>query len=216
MEDNTAVLDYFKGLRVTDVCDGMDTLGIRDIGLMSNEIRPLWRDIENFSHRFVGRAHTIRFVPTQPYCVITHEDLAASGQVISQYHNGEMVTIQQIYDEFGWGVPDVTAIRDFLRWRYERGGLELVLLLGDATWDYKGYLTGETFTNYVPSYERRYRVAANNPYNTLRRFRLPKNSKFGRSRLISIIQKNIERPINGKVGEPEKPGDDIPRAWKNK
>jgi hypothetical protein len=86
--------------------------------------------------------------------------------MISQYHDGDLVTIQQIYDEFGWGVPDVTAIRDFLRWRYERGELGYVLLLGDATWDYKDYLTGETFTNYVPSYERRYRVGANNPYNT--------------------------------------------------
>jgi len=108
----------------------------------------------------------IRFAEGRPYCVVTHEDLADAGRVISQYHDGEMVTVQEIYDEFGWGVPDVTAIRDFLRWRYERGELEHVLLLGDATWDYKGYLTGETFTNYVPSYERRYRVGANNPYNT--------------------------------------------------
>ena len=108
----------------------------------------------------------IRFAEGRPYCVVTHEDLADAGLMISQYHDGEMVTVQQIYDEFGWGVPDVTAIRDFLRWRYERGELGYVLLLGDATWDYKGYLTGETFPNYVPSYERRYRVGANNPYNT--------------------------------------------------
>jgi hypothetical protein len=108
----------------------------------------------------------IRFAQGKPYCVITHKDLADAGQEISQYHDGEMVTVQQIYDEFGWGVPDVTAIRDFLRWRYEHGELDDVLLLGDATWDYKGYLAGETFFNYVPSYERRYRVGANNPYNT--------------------------------------------------
>jgi hypothetical protein len=108
----------------------------------------------------------IRYAQGRSYCVITHEDLVEAGELISQYHDGEMVTIQQIYDEFGWGVPDVTAIRDFLRWRYERGELDHVLLLGDATWDYKGYLSGETFPNYVPSYERRYRVGANNPYNT--------------------------------------------------
>jgi hypothetical protein len=108
----------------------------------------------------------IRYASGRPYCVITHEDLVGAGEVIAGFHDGEMVTVQEIYDEFGWGVPDVTAIRDFLRWRYMRGDLEDVLLLGDATWDYKGRLTGETFTNYVPSYERRYRVGANSPYNT--------------------------------------------------
>jgi hypothetical protein len=116
----------------------------------------------------ISRAHieNMRYAAGRPYCLITHEDLTGAGEALAQFHDGEMVTIQEIYDEFGWGVPDATAIRDFLRWRYTRGDLEYVLLLGDATWDVKGYLTGETYTNYVPSYERRYRVGAGNPYNT--------------------------------------------------
>ena len=58
------ILDLYKDLRVTDVLDGMDMVGLQDIGLMDKSIRPLWRDVEKFSHRFVGFAITVRHVPT--------------------------------------------------------------------------------------------------------------------------------------------------------
>ena len=58
------ILNLYKDLRLTDVCDGMDLIGLQDIGLMDNEIRPLWRDEENFTHRFVGFAVTVRYVPS--------------------------------------------------------------------------------------------------------------------------------------------------------
>ena len=58
------ILDLYKNLRVTDVLDGMDLIGLQDIGLMKKDIRPLWRDVENFSHRVVGFAITVRHVPT--------------------------------------------------------------------------------------------------------------------------------------------------------
>ncbi|MEK7403654.1 MAG: RraA family protein [Acidobacteriota bacterium] len=58
------LLTLYRDLRVTDVLDGMDLIGLQDIGLMDNDIRPLWRDVENFTHRFVGFAVTVRHVPT--------------------------------------------------------------------------------------------------------------------------------------------------------
>ena len=58
------ILDLYKDLRVSDVLDGMDLVGLQDIGLMENDIRPLWRDTDNFTHRFVGFAITVRHVPT--------------------------------------------------------------------------------------------------------------------------------------------------------
>ena len=57
-------MNLYEGLRVTDVCDGLDSVGLIDTSVMDWEIRPLWRDIENFSHRICGFAHTVRFVPT--------------------------------------------------------------------------------------------------------------------------------------------------------
>ena len=58
------ILELYKDLRLTDVLDGMDLIGLQDIGLMKNDIRPLWRDVEKFSHRIVGFAITVRHVPT--------------------------------------------------------------------------------------------------------------------------------------------------------
>jgi len=58
------ILDLYKDLRVTDVLDGMDLIGLQDIGLMKKDIRPLWRDVDKFSHRIVGFAITVRHVPT--------------------------------------------------------------------------------------------------------------------------------------------------------
>ncbi|MHC4106096.1 MAG: RraA family protein [Planctomycetota bacterium] len=58
------ILDLYKNLRLTDVLDGMDLIGLQDIGLMKKDIRPLWRDVEKFTHRVVGFAITVRHVPT--------------------------------------------------------------------------------------------------------------------------------------------------------
>lgn len=58
------ILTLYKNLRVTDVLDGMDLIGLQDIGLMKKDIRPLWRDADKFSHRVVGFAITVRHVPT--------------------------------------------------------------------------------------------------------------------------------------------------------
>lgn len=58
------ILKIYEGLRVADVCDGMDMVGLRDAGTMDANIEPLWRDVENFGHRFCGIAVTARYVPT--------------------------------------------------------------------------------------------------------------------------------------------------------
>lgn len=63
--EDKAVLALFKGLRVSDVVDGMDAVGLVDTGTMDPEIQALWRDTANFTHRFVGIAVTARYVPTQ-------------------------------------------------------------------------------------------------------------------------------------------------------
>jgi len=63
-EENDRILALFEGLRVADVSDGMDIVGLADVGLMDPEIRTLWRDTEDYKHRIVGIAVTARYVPT--------------------------------------------------------------------------------------------------------------------------------------------------------
>jgi regulator of RNase E activity RraA len=64
MTQVSELLSLYHGLRVTDVCDGLDAVGLIDTCTMDWEIRPLWRDLEAFRHRIYGVAHTVRFVPT--------------------------------------------------------------------------------------------------------------------------------------------------------
>ena len=63
-EEDRALLRLFDGLRVADVSDGMDAVGLPDVGLMDPRIAPLWQDLDAFSHRFCGLAVTVRYVPT--------------------------------------------------------------------------------------------------------------------------------------------------------
>ncbi len=58
------LLKLYQGLRVADVSDGMDYVGLPNTGLMGTEIESLWKDIENFGHQFCGIAVTARYVPS--------------------------------------------------------------------------------------------------------------------------------------------------------
>ena len=58
------LIEAFRGLRVADVSDAMDAVGLFDRGLMDREIRPVFRDTETFAHRIAGPALTVRYVPT--------------------------------------------------------------------------------------------------------------------------------------------------------
>lgn len=62
--EKSELLALYEGLRVTDVCDGLDAVGLIDTCTMDWQIRPLWRDTDAFRHRIYGFAHTLRFVPT--------------------------------------------------------------------------------------------------------------------------------------------------------
>ena len=57
--DRNELLELYRPLRVTDVCDGLDWMGIRDITHVDPAIRPIWRPV-----RAVGIALTARWVPT--------------------------------------------------------------------------------------------------------------------------------------------------------
>ena len=80
-----------------------------------------------------------------------------------QEHDGLtalVATTQQVYNEFGSGQPDPTAIRDMARYFYQKqaGKLRYLLLLGDATYDYRniaGLLNPVQLANTVPVYESR-------------------------------------------------------------
>lgn len=122
-EDVRSGLERYEGLRVTDVCDGMDALGMHEMGLMSSDIRPLWRDTENFAHRIYGAAHTVRFVPTQrrvpeqspdEFYAWMHDwyGTLASGPFTDQIKQGDLIVI----DGFEIGSVGFAGSNNTLSW----------------------------------------------------------------------------------------------------
>ena len=63
--DPMPLVKQYQGLRVTDVVDAMQAIGLQDIGSMDHSIRPLWRDqTPALKHRIYGVAVTAQYVPT--------------------------------------------------------------------------------------------------------------------------------------------------------
>lgn len=95
------------------------------------------------------------------YFIIAPSSLKTQAERLATYHAGKrglktlVVTPQEIYNEFSSGSQDVSAIRDFLKMYYDRAASDnpprYVLLLGDASYDYKERLKNNT--NLVPTFE---------------------------------------------------------------
>ncbi|MCG3119652.1 MAG: hypothetical protein ALAOOOJD_02127 [bacterium] len=64
-EENAKILKLYGDLRVADVSDGMDMVGLPGTGLVDPAIHADWVDKENLSHQMRGIAVTARYVPTQ-------------------------------------------------------------------------------------------------------------------------------------------------------
>ena len=91
--------------------------------------------------------------------LITAPQLKEVAQQIQAVKASQGITTQvvlttEIYDWFGYGNPDITAIRNFIANEYHRGKqLKNVLILGKGTFDYKKKLGGRP--NLVPIYTSR-------------------------------------------------------------
>ena len=92
--------------------------------------------------------------------IITHPDFGGAAQRLAQWRsqpgfNSMAVSVDDIYNQFSWGLFDPTAIRDLLKYLRENGNPNLlyVLLLGDGCYDYKNN-SGISPGNWVPPYER--------------------------------------------------------------
>lgn len=71
-----------------------------------------------------------------------------------------VVPISQVYNEFASGQADPTAIRDLVRYMYQKDAqkLKYLLLFGDASYDYKNNmkaLSPQEMSLFVPTYESR-------------------------------------------------------------
>jgi regulator of RNase E activity RraA len=89
--DPYKIRKYFEPLRVVDVADAMDGIGYFNVGLVSQDIRPLWLGM-----KFWGPAVTQRCVPanTPMWKLDTTEDIVAAHGIWfkKQGHKGRGLT----------------------------------------------------------------------------------------------------------------------------
>jgi len=94
------------------------------------------------------------------YIIVTQDFLVNQAQRLADYHNTnsglvtKVIRLDQIYNEFSSGSPDLTAIRDFAKHLYDNATikkLKYVCLFGDASYDYKDRIEGNN--NIVPVFE---------------------------------------------------------------
>jgi len=101
-------------------------------------------------------------LPNIDYVIITIPEFRAAAQKLADFHNQNsgmsvrIVNVEEVYNEFSSGQQDLTAIRDFLKMFYDRNlsfdeKLKYVLLLGDASFDYKDRLTNNQ--NHIPTFQ---------------------------------------------------------------
>lgn len=97
--------------------------------------------------------------------IVTHPALLEAARRLADYHlqhdqmNVAIVTTLQVYNEFSSGSPDPTSIRDYVKMYYDNAVNDstrrpaYLLLFGDASYDYKNRLPGNT--SLVPAYQSR-------------------------------------------------------------
>ncbi len=92
------------------------------------------------------------------YIIISHANFIESAEGIAQHHAAKGVAVfvadvEDVYDEFNFGVKSPQAIKDFLKYAYESFSAPPpvdVLLVGDADIDYKNRDGSEI--DYVPTH----------------------------------------------------------------
>lgn len=96
---------------------------------------------------------------TADYIVITPFIFKDQATILANYRSSQglrtkVVELQDIYDEFGYGLQDVSFIREFLSYAYhnwQAPAPAYVVLLGDGNYDPKKYVS-TSLDNHMPTY----------------------------------------------------------------
>ena len=94
--------------------------------------------------------------------IVTHPDFWDASQELAALHRSrdglavEVVTAEQVYNEFSSGMQDPAAIRNFMKYLYEQPSsvkLKYLLLMGAGSYDNKSNERTTGNTNYIVTYQ---------------------------------------------------------------
>ena len=97
------------------------------------------------------------------YIIIAHPKFQSAAQKLASFRSQHLrgfsnprvkvVEIQEIYDEFSYGLLDPYALQSFVKYAFEnwvQPAPSYICLMGDMSWDYRGRIPGSR-KNYIPS-----------------------------------------------------------------
>jgi hypothetical protein len=130
------------------------TVDLREFIVFNNEI-----SLPEFSGKLSSQ--DLHGLQTPDLVIVTHKDFKEEALRMAshrQSHSGwqvAVVTTEEVFNEFSSGRQDITAIRDFVKFLYDKnpGKLRSLLLFGRSSYDYKDRIPDNT--NFVPTYESR-------------------------------------------------------------
>lgn len=124
---------------------------LREFVVVNPSLLPMPEFVENVKNQNI---HALSGVD---YLIVSHPSFEAEAQDLAQWHKNKsglhpkVITTEQIYNEFSAGLPDPTAIRNFLFHLKKRGQLPAyVLLFGDGSYV---NLKGKAGFSLVPTFQ---------------------------------------------------------------
>lgn len=101
-------------------------------------------------------------LPNNQLIIVTHPNFINAANSLANFRKTNdkltttVVTTNQIYNEFSAGIPDVSAIRNFVKMFYDRAtnaqeAPRYLLLIGDGSYD--NHTINPNNPNFIPSYE---------------------------------------------------------------
>ncbi|MDR1343677.1 MAG: type IX secretion system sortase PorU [Prevotellaceae bacterium] len=137
---------------VTDLHDAQEVGGIAASGDVSFAVEtPTLREFVAFTDNMLLTPEYVSEVPNQnlhgaappELVIVTHPELAPQAERLADFHRKKdnmsvlTTTTEAVYNEFSGGLPDVSAIRNFMRMFYRRNAATVpkyLLLFGSGTY----------------------------------------------------------------------------------
>ncbi len=164
-------------IEVFDIATLRKISGVEVHGSVATGFSAVFLDSLGSHHRYVAVSEAGR-VPVQgmrakefsdlrnrpggaDYLIVTHRIFRTAAQLLASHRaarNGVrslVVDVDDLYDEFGFGMKSAEAIKAFLRHSYAHWAapaLSSVLLFGDASWDPHKFISSSVKIDFVPAY----------------------------------------------------------------
>lgn len=152
--DPTEVLIQETSLNTNTISFGTSTSDLKEFIVFNSNIP---------APRLVGKVNNqnLHGLNTPTLLIITHPDFKNEALRLKAHRESTngidvvVATLEEVYHEFSGGKQDVTALRDFTKYLYDKneGKLKSLLLFGKCSYDYNDVLVDNK--NFVPTYQSR-------------------------------------------------------------